>query len=362
MTNLMHANKQWSSRPDDERFLSLLDMKSHFDHLRDHSKEIVISSNAIEAKPTDDNRGLVLVGADAEYGVSHWAFGQMAQLAEAPAGYLRTLPSPIAADCINYGLRYKRSVEDVGCLLYKNGGDPLMRAATGPKYGRIWNTDVLAGLIQQFGDGVNGMFKVPGIRGQALEMVTKDNTTLYAGDRDMFIFLADEENRIEMPNRRNGQTGSLAKGFFVWNSEVGSSTFGIATFLFDFVCANRIVWGAEEFKEITIRHTSGAPAKFIHEIAPQLESYSNADTQIVTQVINNAQKAKIDDVDEFLAKRFSKKQVQAIQQAHMDDENRPIETLWDATTGITAWARTIHHQDARVSVERKAGAILDMAA
>ena len=36
----------------------------------------------------------------------------------------------------------------------------------------------------------------------------------------MFVFLADEENRIELPNRRAGRFGAFARGFFVWNSEV----------------------------------------------------------------------------------------------------------------------------------------------
>ena len=82
--------------------------------------------------------------------------------------------------------------------------------------------------------------------------MTKNNTTIYGSDRDMFVFLADEENRIVVPNRRNGQSGSLAKGFFVWNSEVGSQSIGAAFFLFDYACSNRIVWGAQDFKEIRI--------------------------------------------------------------------------------------------------------------
>ena len=42
--------------------------------------------------------------------------------------------------------------------------------------------------------------------------VTKDNTTLYASDRDMFVFLADEENRIELPNRREEESGPVFNG------------------------------------------------------------------------------------------------------------------------------------------------------
>src|SRR3990167_8667042 len=127
MPTLTQASKQWSSRPADERFLSLLDMQSHFDHIRENSREVVVSSRRIQAEPAEDNKDLVITGPNGHaYGLTHWAFGQLAQLGDAPAGYLRTLPAPIAADCVNYGLQFKRSIEDVGVLLYKNGGDPLL--------------------------------------------------------------------------------------------------------------------------------------------------------------------------------------------------------------------------------------------
>jgi hypothetical protein len=71
------------------------------------------------------------------------AFGQLATLAGAPAGYLRTLPTPLAADALNYGLQYNRDVEDVGLLLTA-GDSKTLRAATGPRYGRIWNDEVAA--------------------------------------------------------------------------------------------------------------------------------------------------------------------------------------------------------------------------
>src|SRR4029077_3736004 len=105
--------------------------------------------------------------------------------------------------------------------------------------------------------------------------VTKENTPLFASDRDMFVFLADEDRRIEVPDRRNGSGGSMARGvfvldseggdktpglgFFVWNSEVGDKTLGLGFFLFDYVCCNRIVWGADQYTEVRIRHTKGAP-------------------------------------------------------------------------------------------------------
>lgn len=372
---LMNASHQWATRPSDERFTSLTSMLDHFKATRANSRALTVSSRRLEAIPTDDNKGVTLRGANGHaYAPTHWSFGQLSQLAEAPAGYLRSLPAPIAADCINYGLKFKRSIEDVGVLLQRPVFDgaahdeatpaPIIPAVTGPRYGRIWNADILAALVKRFGDGINGDFRVPGEFGKAVE-VTKANTTLFAGDRDMFVFLADEEHRIEVPNRRNGQPGSLARGFFAWNSEVGSTTFGIGTFLFDYVCCNRIVWGAQQYREVKLRHTSAAPDRFLQEVGPALVSYANSSTSSITEGIAAARAARIgdsDEVGEFLAKRYGKRTVEGLLAVHQLEEGRPIETLWDVSTALTAKARSIPYQDERVAMERQAGEVLDLVA
>lgn len=365
MTTLMQANRQWASRPDDERFTSLIDLNSHVTHQHERSRPKVISSRGLSLVPvSEDSRALQCVGPNGgAVNLTNWSFGQLCTKVSAPAGYLRDLPGAMAADCLNYGLT-RGEPEDFGVLLYQNGGPAELRAVTGPNYGRIWNSTITQALVRNFGDGLTGKFRVPGEFGKAVE-VTKANTTLYASDRDMFVFLADEENRIEVPNRRDGQSGEMARGFFVWNSEVGASTFGVATFLFDYVCSNRIVWGAQGFQEMKIKHTASAPARFIEEAKPALLSYANSSTAGIVAGIAEAKKARIGDeeaVQEFLAKRFTRAQVGAIKAAHMQDEQRPIETLWDAATGVTAYAREISYQDERVKLEREAGKILKLAA
>lgn len=361
MTTLMQASHQWSTRPDDERFLSLDQMGAHFELIRQQSRAVVASSRKIEAVPTADNKGMEIFGPNGHaYAPTHFSFGQLATLAGAPGGYLRKLPAPIAADCINYGLKYQRDVEDVGVLLHRNG-ENTARAFTGPNYGRIWNAEIVKALRERFGDGINGRFRVPGEFGKAVT-VTKANTTLYAGDRDMFVFLADEQNRIEIADRRDGKPGSLARGFFVWNSEVGDKTFGVSTFLFDYVCMNRIVWGAQDVKQITIRHTSGAPDRWVDEVAPALQSYADSSAQNIVKAIEHAKAARVDNVDDFLSKRFSRRLAPVLQAIHQAEEGRPIETLWDAATAVTAHARSIEHQDARVELERQGGELLDLAA
>lgn len=366
--NLMRAHAQWMNRPDDERFTSLPSMAAKLDAVWKRSKGLVVPSRALVATataPTDaTDRGLVVTGPGGNaVDVTHWSFGQLAQRAGAPASYLRTLPPALVADCVNVGLA-QRPVDDIGVFLRgpEDGQAlPTLAAVTGPGYGRVSNSAVVHALIARFGDGVTGHFKVPGIRGQALAEVTQENTTLYASDRDIFVFLADEDRRIEVPNRRDGQPGTLARGFFVWNSEVGSSTFGVATFLFDFVCQNRIVWGADEYKEIRIRHTSGAPERWIREVAPALERYAASSDASVTRALEAARAAKVGDEDavrKLLEDRFTRTQAAAISTAHMLEEGRPIETLWDVAVGVSAYAKGVTYQDERVKLEREAGALM----
>lgn len=391
MTTLMQASNQWMKRPNDERFVSLTELYGKVYRERQNSTEKVKSTRKIEIQPSaiDPVRGIQIASDNGSVAApTNWSFGQLASLAGAPAAYLRKLPAPIVADAMNYGLRFNREAEDVGLLLSKseflpetdrgvipaNGviepsdtiRAPLtaieLRAATGPRYGRVWNQDIVKALMDKFGDGVTGDFKVPGEFGKDVP-ITRQNTTIYGSDRDIFVFLADEHNRIEMGNRRNGQPGSLARGFFVWNSEVGSQSIGAAFFLFDYVCMNRIVWGVQEFKEMRLRHTASAPDRWLEEITPVLTEYSNASAAPIEETIRNAQAKRVDDdVDAFLKKRFSASQATAIAQAHVREEGRPIETVWDATTAVTAYAKTIPHQDARVAMEREGGKILDLVA
>ncbi len=374
MATLMQASNEWMKRPADERFTSLPELHAKMKASRDNSVQQTVSTRQIEVQPhgADPVRGITVQSELGQIDPTHWSFGQMSSLAGAPASYLRKLPAPIVADAMNYGLRFDRAT--IAKLLVTDNpinsltsGEQIsshktVRAATGSNYGRVWNDEITSALMQKFGDGRTGQFRVPGEFGKDVP-ITKDNTTIYGSDRDIFIFLADEDNRIEMKDRRNGQGGSLARGFFVWNSEEGSKSIGAAFFLFDYVCMNRIVWGVQDFKEIRLRHTSSAPDRWLEEISPVLMEYSNAAAAPIEQTIAEAQSKRFDDdLDAFLSKRFTKSEATAVKAAHEREEGRPIETLWDAVTGVTAHAKTIPHQDARVDMERKGGNLLDLVA
>ena len=224
MTTLTQASEQWAKRPSDERFLSLDEMAIKKQAIRDNSQASVVPNRALKfiPSPLNPSKGLTIEGEHGYYDPTNYAFNQIASLAGAPASYLRTLDPALVADNLNYSMRFNRDVQEVGVLRTKSrmennatqgtvgqiAGDSYidhveLRAATGPNYGRVWDVDIINMLRSRFGDGRTGDFRVPGEFGKEVP-ITRDNTTLYASDRDMFVFLADEVNRVEMKDRRDG--------------------------------------------------------------------------------------------------------------------------------------------------------------
>jgi len=193
---MYRCNKEWMSRPDDERYLSLDEMFDHFVGVREQSREIVYPSKLMDVRATEDDdmvvRGIGRDGPDRS--LNNWSFDQITQLSGSQIGYLKTLHPKLAPACVTYKLQNVRSIGDVGLLSRDDGDIHTLPAATGPKYGRVWNAGFVDAIRHHVGDGRNGDWTVPGEFGKAVP-ITKANTTLYASDRDLFVFLADEKTR-----------------------------------------------------------------------------------------------------------------------------------------------------------------------
>jgi hypothetical protein len=173
--------------------------------------------------------------------------------------------------------------------------------------------------------------------------VTKDTTTLYASDRDVFLFLVDDTNPIEAGRLPDGSPDLYFRGFYCWNSEVGGKTLGIASFYLRAVCMNRTLWGVENFEEISIRHSKFAGQRFAHEAAPALTSFANSSPAPFVAGIKAARERIVarteDDRETFLRKSgFSKSETTKIIETVLAEENRKPESIFDFVQGITAVA------------------------
>jgi len=369
------VSSEWFSRPDDERYLSLTDLYDAVRRRADRAQARTVESRAVKVEATRDNAErltLLVPGRDEPVAPTHWSFGQLCGLVGAPSSYMRQLPAPLAGINLQHGLLSHRA--ELLKTLETDDGRVELRAVTGPDYGRIWDHELVAAVIDIAGNGTGDtMWKVPGVLDWATMThnpfvdITKDTTTLYASDRDVFLFLVDDTHPIEAGRLADGSPDLYFRGFYCWNSEVGSKTLGIASFYLRAVCMNRNLWGVENFEEITIRHSKFAAQRFAHEAAPALTSFANSSPAPFIAGIKAARERIVarsdEDRESFLRKRgFSKSETAKIIETVLSEEHRRPESIFDFVQGITALARTKTHQDTRLELEGKARKLLERAA
>ena len=370
--NVNRVSSEWFSRPDDERFLSLTELHDTVRRRADRATTRIVESRAVRVEARSDNPerlSLVVPGDERPVAPTNWSFGQLASLVGAPASYLRTLPAALAGINMQHGLLSHRG-EQVK-LFQTDDGRTELRAVTGPDYGRIFDHELVSAVMRIAGNGIGDTrWKVPGVLDWGSMIynphvdVSMETTTLYASDRDVFLFLVDDTHPIEAGKLSNGEPDLYFRGFYCWNSEVGSKSLGIATFYLRAVCMNRNLWGVENFEEINIRHSKFAANRFAHEAAPALEHFADSSPRSFVDGIKQARERivarKDDDREDFLRKRgFSKAETSKIISAVLVEEGHPPESLYDFVQGITAHARTKTNQDSRLELEGKARKLLE---
>jgi hypothetical protein len=212
------VSSEWFSRPDDERFLSLSDLYARVKARAERATARTFETRdvRVEASHDDAEKLALLVPGRAEpIAPTHWSFGQLCSLIGAPSGYIRQLPAPLAGINIQHGILSHRT--EFMKTLETDGGRLELRAITGPDYGRIWDYELVSAVMKIAGNGTGDTrWKVPGLLDWSTMThnpfveVTKDTTTLYASDRDVFLFLVDDAHPIEAGRLPNGEVISSA--------------------------------------------------------------------------------------------------------------------------------------------------------
>lgn len=373
------VSSQYWNRPADQRFLNLRDLLDHTKKSADHSRSAIVDARMIEV--LTDSRdpeplkfrvpGLPDDQPDT-FAPTNWSFNQVCSLIKAPAGYLGKLPAEIAGINVQHGLMAYEQ-EHMKVYTQENGRSEF-RAITGANYGRVYDHQLVEAVMRLAGNGTGDRrWKIPGTIDWSTRMydpntpITTDSTTLFASDRDVFMFLVDDRHPIEIGKLDNGEPDLVFRGFYCWNSEVGSKTLGLACFYLRGVCCNRMMWGVEGFEEIRIPHHSRAPERFEQEVAPALDRFAETATaKLVNGVLTakNAIVAKDDDgrTSYLRGQGFSKPEASAIIKRVVKEEHHEAKSVWDFVQGITAVARDIQHQDQRVGMELRAKRILDKVA
>lgn len=366
------VSKQWMNRPDDEKYLDLNSMKNALTKRFTECRTVEVNSKQLEFNP---DMQVMLPDREQGLNLTNWTYSQLCTMANAPIGYLKTLPSELASNCLRHGIANKNN-DTIKALLNVESNE--LRAINSATYGRIWDYQVLEQVMKIAGNGVDETcWKVPGqinwstSNGTTVEYnpfvdVTTETTTLYASDRDVFIFLCDDTHPIEIGKLANGEPDLMFRGFYVSNSETGAGTFDLNCMMMRGVCQNRNIWGVENAQSIKFRHSTKAPDKFIQQAFPMLAAYAMSPTTGILAKVRAAKEAIVAKNDEervtFLMGSkvgLSKTVCDAVLNKCLLEEQKPLESVWDAVQGMTAFARSIKHQNERVDLETKAGKLMN---
>lgn len=376
-TSSGRVSSEWFSRPDDQRFVSLNDLFAFTKRAADSSDTNVMDVRQVRVVAASDKpEDLFLDVVDSKNRAmivrpTHWSFGQACSLVKAPAAYLRQLPATIAGINLQYGLaNYQGELMKFYNSLAVPGAAEI-RAITSPTYGRIPDHKVVAAVQKIAGNGIGDTcWKIPGVINwqnqtyDPLAPITRESTTLFASDRDVFMFLVDDTHPIEIGKLSDGSPDLIFRGFYAWNSEVGAKSFGLACFYMRGACQNRCIWGIEGYEELSFRHSSGAPDRFMRQADHALQQFTSASADRVIEGVKLAKATELasddDDARSVLSKQgFTKSKAQEVIDTVMREEGRPARSVWDIVQGITAVARKEGHQDARLAMERVAGGLLN---
>lgn len=129
-------------------------------------------------------------------------------------------------------------------------------------------------------------------------------------------------------------------------------------------CLPYIVWGAEQVQELKIVHRLKAPDRFYRDAIPMLnrfvENRSHADS--VKNAVGRAMNLRIGSTLEEVLSRFkdqpfTRSELASAWKTGLSEGDDPT-TVWGLVQGMTAVARESPYTDQRVSLERRAGALL----
>jgi hypothetical protein len=165
------AHREWATRPPDERYHSVAALHQAARLRRASTEERPLETGDFRTDAVAPDALALREPSGRTAALTHWSFGQLAAIAGAPPGYLRSLPASIAADALNHGLR--RAHREHHQLLVDREAPWTVHAITSSRYARVHHDELTARVLDLmadrpawslplgYKDGVYGAERVP---------------------------------------------------------------------------------------------------------------------------------------------------------------------------------------------------------
>ena len=351
------AHREWATRPPDERYASVHALAEAARARRIRTDARITETVDLQVQAVTADALAISDRSGPSRALTHWSFEQLAGLASAPPAYLRTLPAPIAADAINYGLQRADREQH---QLFADRDEPwTVHAITSPRYARVHHdelADRVLDLMAQhpawhlplgYKDGVFGAERVP--------------SGAYLGDRDMFLFLVDGNRSLDDPT--DASQAGLFRGFMLRNSDVGAAALSLDMFLFRAVCANHIIWGFHHVAGFRRRHIGAsihhAWTDSLREVRAALDADLAADRTILLRATSQELGETREKVIEGVMQRLDLPRKHALDAYTMAEQHETNpRSVWGYVQGLTRLSQHTPWQDTRFTLDRAASRLL----
>ncbi len=359
-THIKVASEQLVSRPSDECYA---DFPALLDYLRKRdvdSTEVAVRRQHFAAEPQD---GRLVIGTNRQqFELNDWSFKQVCQLSGADPEFINRLPARLAADALNVTRRWYK--DDEARLLTSQDGfyPPVARALYSKRYACVPDLTV-AELVQREATGFVPAGQVAG-RHVGMPPVRPEASGLYASNRDMFLFLADEENPVEWRPENGGPRAAFYRFLIAANSEVAARKLVYLMGIMEGICGNHLIWGAREVLAVERRHV-GDPAKILEALRQAIAVLRDRGT--LHQDLRALEAARTttfaEDQEKAVERLFPRYVTKAIAaravESAIADFHAPLPlSVWNVVRGLTRVSQEIPYEDRRMEVDQVAGKLL----
>lgn len=297
-------NRYWATMPKDCRFDTIQELLAHKRAVQNQCREAIVpwsSLNIVEDAGTDN---LCIVGQTNNPALlTHWTTKQLANYANFPAEPLTKLSSRLAGKCLMEVLEKERPTGNANLLVRENGASEV-RCVTTEVYQRLWDSDLtdMFEFLMERGWMNPPAWPYPSCPESEIRITqpheTFEGSLVKVGDKRAPAGLYDTKSItlafLIHPNSyiRTPQGRTMWRGLMIQNSEVRASACKATGFLFDQVCGNHNLFGAQELFEFNFRHTGDIRSKLV-EAFTQLREFASKDMRGEQEIMDHAAKSLI---------------------------------------------------------------------